>query len=134
MQGVQRWKDYSSNPDRGGYIIGHNWSILGLLSSFYGRCLCFPIIARRISGKNNPSLSGKLLGCDRLKRSVRVEVALDGDLLHVVVDAYFATASFIKPLMEKGIAVISRLRKNAVGWDDASEYSGRGRPRKRGKQ
>ena len=38
--------------------------------------------------------------------------------LRVVVDAYFATASFIKPLMEKGIAVILHLRKNAVGWDD----------------
>ena len=24
MHGVQRWKDYSSNPDRGGYIFGHN--------------------------------------------------------------------------------------------------------------
>jgi hypothetical protein len=30
--------------------------------------------------------------------------------------------------------VISRLRKNAVGWDDSTEYSGRGRPRKSGKQ
>ena len=46
-------------------------------------------------------------------------------------DSYFANASFIKPLMEKGIAVISRLRKDAVGWDDTPEYSGRGRPRKR---
>ena len=45
MPGVQRWKDYSSNPDRGGYIIGHNWSILVLLSPFSGRWLCFPIIA-----------------------------------------------------------------------------------------
>ena len=36
--------------------------------------------------------------------------------------------------MKKGIAVISRLRKNAVGWDDPPEYSGRGRPRKRGKK
>ncbi|MCW3129745.1 MAG: transposase [Methanophagales archaeon] len=62
----------------------------------------------------------------RLKRSVQP--------LRVVVDAYFATASFIKLLMEKGIAVILRLRKNTVGWDDAPEYSGRGRPRKKGKQ
>jgi len=31
-------------------------SILGLLSPFFGRWLCFPIIARLISDKNNPSL------------------------------------------------------------------------------
>ncbi len=54
--------------------------------------------------------------------------------LRVVADAYFANASFIKPLMEKGIAVISRLRKNAIGWDDPPKYTGRGRPRKRGKK
>lgn len=30
--------------------------------------------------------------------------------------------------------VISRMRKDAVSWDDPSEYSGRGRRRKYGKQ
>jgi len=34
IHGVQKWKDRSSNPDRGGYILGHNWSILGLLFPF----------------------------------------------------------------------------------------------------
>ena len=53
---ARRWKDYSSNPDRGGYIFGHYWSILGLLYPFSGRWLCFSIIARLISGKNNPLL------------------------------------------------------------------------------
>jgi len=142
MPGVQRWKDYSSNPDRGGYIIGHNWSILGLLSPFFGRWLCFPIIARLISGKNNPSLFVSTPKGLRPANFWDVTVSnvlyawelLGRRPLRVVVDAYFATANFIKPLMRKGIAVISRLRKNAVGWDDAPEYSGRGRPRKKGKQ
>ncbi len=51
----------------------------------------------------------------------------------MIADAYLANASFIKPLMEKELAKTSRLRKNAVGWDDSLEYLGRGRPRKRGK-
>ena len=38
--------------------------------------------------------------------------------LRVVVDAYFSKAPFINPLLEKGIHVVSRLRKDAVGWDD----------------
>lgn len=142
MQGVQRWKDYSSNPDRGGYIFGHNWSILGLLSPFFGRWLCFPIIARLIHGKKNPSLFVSTPEGLRPANFWDVTVSnvlyawqlLGRQPLRVVVDAYFATASFIKPLMEKEIAVISRLRKNAVGWDDPPEYSGRGRPRKKGKQ
>jgi hypothetical protein len=31
MPGVQNRKDHSGNSDRGGYIFGHHWSILGLL-------------------------------------------------------------------------------------------------------
>lgn len=142
MHGVQRWKDYSSNPDRGGYIFGHNWSILVLLSPFSGRWLCFPIMARLIPGQKKPSL---FISTPKGLRPANFwDVTVSNVLyawqllgrrpLRVVVDAYFATASFIKPLMEKGIAVISRLRKNAVGWDDPQKYSGRGRPRKRGKQ
>jgi len=52
----------------------------------------------------------------------------------VVVDAYFANASFINPLIEKGIHVVTRWRKDGVGWDDPGPYSGRGRPRKYGKE
>jgi len=141
MMGVQKWKDHSSNPDRGGYLFGHNWAILGLLTPFCGRWLCFPILARLIPGQKNPSqFVARPKG---LRQADFWDVTVSNVLytwelvesrsLRVVADAYFSTANFIKPLMEKGIAVISRLRKNAVGWDDPPEYSGRGRPRKRGK-
>ena len=126
MLGVQKWKDHSGNPDRGGYLFGHNWAILGLLSPFRGRWLCFPILARLIPGQKNPShfvsTPEGLRPADFWDVTVS-NVLYTWDLLgrlalRVVADAYFANASFIKPLMEKGIAVISRLRKNAVGWDD----------------
>ena len=55
-----------------------------------------------------------ILGCDGLKRPAFVGVMR---ALRVVADAYFANAQFIKPLKEKAIAVLSRLRKNAVGCD-----------------
>ena len=142
MMGVQKWKDHSSNPDRGGYLFGHNWAILGLLTPFRGRWLCFPILARLIPGKKNPSHF--VATPEGLRPADFWDVTVSNVLytwellgrraLRVVADAYFANASFIKPLMKKGIAVISRLRKNAVGWDDPPEYSGRGRPRKRGKK
>jgi DDE family transposase len=53
----------------------------------------------------------------------------------VVADAYFSKASFLNPLVAEGIMVLSRLRKDAVGWDDPAPVVGqrpRGRPRKRG--
>ena len=142
MLGVQKWKDHSGNPDRGGYLFGHNWAILGLLSPFRGRWLCFSILARLIPGQKNPaqfvSTPEGLRPADFWDVTVS-NVLYTWELrgrraLRVVADAYFANASFIKPLMEKGIAVISRLRKNAIGWDDPPKYPGRGRPRKRGKK
>jgi len=115
MLGVQKWKDHSSNSDRGEYIIGHNWSILGLLSPFSGRWFCFPIMARLIPGQKNPSHF--VSTPEGLRPANFWDVAVSNILyawellgqraLRVVVDSYFANASFIKPLMEKGIAVIS---------------------------
>ena len=56
--------------------------------------------------------------------------------LCVVADAYFSKASFLNPLVAEGLQVISRLRKDAVGWDDPAPVVGqrpRGRPRKKGR-
>jgi hypothetical protein len=55
--------------------------------------------------------------------------------LRVVADAYFSKAAFLNPLVAQGITVISRLRKDAVGWDDPDPVVGkrpRGRSRKKG--
>jgi hypothetical protein len=43
---------------------------------------------------------------------------LKGAALRVVVDAYFSKAPFVNPLLAKGIQVVSKLRHDAVGWDD----------------
>ena len=54
----------------------------------------------------------------------------------MVADAYFSKASFLNPLLAEGITVISRLRKDAVGWDAPVPVVGqcrRGRPRKQGR-
>ena len=94
----------------------HNWSILGLLFPFFGRWLCFPIMAWLIPGQKNPSHF--VSTPEGLRPANFWDVAVSNILsawellgqraLRVIVDGYFANVSFIKPLMEKGIAVISR--------------------------
>jgi hypothetical protein len=52
----------------------------------------------------------------------------------VVADAYFSKASFLNPLLAAGITVISRLRRDAVSWDNPAPVVGkrsRGRTRKK---
>jgi hypothetical protein len=61
--------------------------------------------------------------------------SLIGDMaVRLVADAQFASAVFINPMIQAKVHVITRWRNDGVGWDDPPAYSGRGRPRKRGKQ
>jgi hypothetical protein len=139
MIGIQKWKEHSSNPDRGEHIIGHHWAIAGLISRFNDRFLCWPIITRMISGKKNPShyvSTPKGLRPETFWDSVIAVAVQTKNLINIpmrlVVDAYFANASFINPLLSQGIHVITRWRKDGIGWDDPEPYCGRGRPRKHG--
>jgi len=142
MIGVQKWTERSGNADKGKSCIGHHWAIAGLISNLADRFLCFPILTMMLSGKKNPfcyvgdsdGLRPMTFWDTVLAMVFQTWQFLDEGALRVVADAYFANASFISPLMEKGIHVVTRWRKDGVGWDDPGPYSGRGRPRKYGKQ
>lgn len=129
MLGVQFWKDHSGNADRGERIRGHHWAILGLIahSSMWGCFVCLPLLMQLISGQLNPFMfivdpqgvaTLATFWDSVLPLVFQLHQYLNQAALRLVVDAYFAKAPFINPLVEKGIHVVSRLRKDAVGWDD----------------
>ena len=131
MPGIQFWKDHSGNADRGEHIRGHHWAILGLItfSQQWGRFLCLPLLMQLISGQLNPfafvvdqqGVAALATIWDRLLPLVfQLHLYLNQAALRMVVDAYFAKAPFINPLLERGIHLIGRLRRDAVGWDDPS--------------
>lgn len=131
MLGVQRWKDHSDNADRGDRIWGHHWAIVGLISfsQSWGRYLCFPLLMQLISGQLKPSLimvDPAGVAClatiwDSVHPLIyQLHHHLNQAPLRVVADAYFAKAPFVNPLLAKGINVVSKLRHDAVGWDDPS--------------
>jgi hypothetical protein len=131
MLGVQRWKEHSDNADRGERIRGHQWALLGLISfsQEWERYFCFPLLMQLISGQLNPSLfmvdPAGVATLATIWDSVhpliyQLHQHLNRAALRVVADAYFAKAPFVNPLLEKGIQVVSKLRHDAVGWDDPS--------------
>jgi hypothetical protein len=141
MLGVQKWHEHSGNPDRGGFVIAHHWALAGLIVKNLGQCLCFPILARLIPGQKQ---ARQFVGAEEgielttfwdtvLAMIWQIRLYLVDIPFRVVVDAYFSNASFLRPMIEEKIAVISRMAKNAVGFDDPI-YKGRGRPAKRGKK
>jgi hypothetical protein len=142
--GVQTWHDHSGNPARGESWVGHHWALIGLVSAWGPSYLCWPVLARLLPGQLNPL--GLVAGADGIQRLdcwlvvvalVRERQQSSGDRpLRVVADAYFSKAAFLNPLIAQGITVISRLRKDAVGWEDPAPVVGkrpRGRPRKKGR-
>jgi hypothetical protein len=144
MPGVQKWHDHSGDPARGESLVGHHWALIGLVSAWGVGYLCWPVLARLLPGQLNPL--GFVAGPEGVQRVDfwAVVVALVRELrqyvgtqpLRVVADAYFSQASFLNPLVAEGSMVISRLRKDAVGWDDPVPVVGkrpRGRPRKQGR-
>lgn len=131
MVGVQSWHDHSDNADRGERIRGHHWAIVGLISfsQQWGRYLCWPLLMQLISGQLNPALimvdPAGIATLASIWDSVhpllfQLHHLLNGAPLRVVADAYFGKAPFVNPLVQAGVHVISRLRHDAVGWDDPS--------------
>jgi len=142
MAGVQKWHDHSGNADRGGFIRGHHWGLIGLLICHAQQWTCLPLIARLIFGQKNPSWKGTESGiakanfwdqslalCFDLKRKVEQG-------LIVVADAYFSKAPFIKGLYEQGVILVSRMRNDTVGWEEVptEKKRRRGRPKTKGEK
>jgi DDE superfamily endonuclease len=125
MLGVQKWKDHSDNADRGAYLVGHHWTRVGLISAWGTRWLCWPLLMRLV-----PGLQGArqwLVGATvepmnfwdaAIAALWEVRRCLGEVAVRVVADAYYSKAPFLNGLRAHNIHVISRLRKDAVGWDD----------------
>jgi hypothetical protein len=142
MIGVQKWKQ---GDNENNYIIGHHWAIAGLIGRFANRFLCYPILARMISGYKNPShyvcssegIYPMTFWDTILAVILQTRQFLDNFNLRVVADAYFANSSFINLMIDEDIHVITRWRKDGIGWDDPTPNYGKrkkGRPRKYGIQ
>jgi len=140
MLGVQKWSKKSGESKQS--VIGHQWAILGLLRQSNGKWQCLPLLSRLISGKSQPSHfvvdpDGNATPMNFWDTTIAMVTQAASQIsaapLCVVADAYFAKAAFFNPLIQMGVGLLTRLRWDAVGWDDA-HYKGRGRPPKRGRK
>jgi len=143
MPGVQKWKDHSDNADRGAYLIGHHWNLVGLISQWESRWLCWPLVMRLVPGLKGARqwiVGGTVEPMSFWDAAIAAILELTRCLgeasIRVVADAYYSKAPFLNGLLARGIHVISRLRKDAVGWDDPEPRSPgtRGRKPRHGRQ
>lgn len=125
MLGVQKWKDHSDNADRGAYLVGHHWNLAGLISRWETRWLCWPLVMRLVPGRKGArqwiigdAIEPMSFWDAAIAAILEVTRCLGEAAVRVVADAYYSKAPFFNGLLTRGIDVISRLRKDAVGWDD----------------
>jgi hypothetical protein len=125
MPGVQKWQDHSDNADRGAYLIGHHWHLVGLSSQWESRWRCWPLVMRLVPGlkgarqwRVGDTIEPMRCWDAAIAALLEVTRCLGEASIRVVADAYYSTAPFLNGLLTRGIHVLSRLRKEAVGWDE----------------
>ena len=122
--GVQKWKDHSDNADRGAYLVGHHWNLVGLISAWGTRWRWWPLLMRLV-----PGLHGArqwLVGATVEPMSFwdaaiaalwEVRRGLGAAAVRGVADAYDAKAPLLNGRRAHHLHVLSRLRQEAVGGD-----------------
>jgi hypothetical protein len=125
MLGVQKWTDHSDNADRGAYLIGHHWHLGGLLSPWETRWLGWPLVMRLVPGCKGArqwlvgdAVAPMTFWDAAIAALGQVTRGLGEASVRVVADAFYSKAPFLNGRLAYGLSVISRLRKDAVGWDD----------------
>lgn len=136
MPGVKKLHQCSQNNSKPTYIQGHSFQVLAaLIRTAKGHVAAVPLASRIHEGVVwFPGDRRSLL--DKLAEMLLSLVAPISGRALLVADAYYASQTMIRPLLEKGHQVLTRVRKNAVAYQAApSAVPGRrGRPKKYGEK
>jgi hypothetical protein len=129
-------------PDGRKFVYGHIWVTLSAIARHksFGT-IGLPLLARMYIKARDIKDSGLSFLSKTQQAAELAEWAYNcckklGKTLWIVTDGGFTRASFLKPVITIGAAVITRLRKDAVLYDEVKHPARRkrGRPRKYGKR
>jgi hypothetical protein len=125
MVGVQTWKAPRDHADRGASLVGHPGHLAGRISPWGPRWRWWPLVLRCVPGLQGARQGS--VGATVETRSVweaALAAILEGTRCwgeapgRVGADASDSTAPLLNGWRARGSAVLSRLRTDAVGWDD----------------
>jgi hypothetical protein len=131
MPAVKKLHQSSDNNSTPNYIWGHSFQALGvLIRGPLGHLCCVPLTSRIQEGVVFSNRDRRTL----LDKFVQLFLSLAGELegaALLVVDAYYASRTVLRPLLAVGHHVVTRVRRNAVAYFpvEQPEKRRRGRPR-----
>jgi len=134
MPAVKRLHQESDSNTKPNFIMGHSCQAVAVLAGALSTVFAVPLAARIHEGVlfNNNDKRTLLDKMVLLINSLGITAPC-----YFVADAYYASRKIILPLIKLGIHLISRVRKNAVAYEQPTESDGkrrRGRPRVYGKK
>lgn len=133
MPGVKLLHQSSESNSKSEWIMGHSLQALSLLVQSSDRTVSVPLGCNIHEGvRSGPRDKNTLL--TKMSKMILDSEILKEDGAYFIADNYYCSGEFAKTLEEQGIFLISRVRKNAVAYEDPGPYSGAGRPRKYGKK
>ena len=134
MPAVKRLHQESESNTKRSFITGHSCQAVAVLAGALSTVFAVPLAARIHEGVlfNN---NDKRTLLDKMVLLINsLELTLP---CYFVADAYYASRKIILPLLKRGIHLISRVKKNAVAYEQPTESNGKkrqGRPRVYGKK
>jgi hypothetical protein len=136
MPAVKCLHQESENNTKGEFIMGHSFQSIGLLgTAATGQVAAIPLVSRICEGLRTSTARhrSQLVMLAEMFRSV---ARISGRSAILVADAYYATRTIIVPLRNAGHHLVSRVRRNAVGYKPAPipKTPKRGRPKKYGEK
>ena len=134
MPAVKLLHQESQSNSKAEYVMGHSIQQLSILASASSSCFfAVPLTARIHEGLVLSTLHKKTL-LDKMVTLV-ASLCLE-DPFYLVVDAYYASKKVVRPLVEQGNHIITRVKSNAVAFEKAPKpkKSKQGRPKLYGKK
>lgn len=134
MPAVKRLHQESDSNTKPNYIMGHSCQAIAILAGALSTVFAIPLVARIHEGVlfNNNDKRTLLDKMVLLINSLNISTPF-----YFVADAYYASKKIIRGLIDKGNYLISRVKRNAVAYEEPQIPTGskhRGRPRKYGKK
>ena len=134
MPAVKRLHQESEANTKPSYIMGHSCQAVAMLAGALGTIFAVPLAARIHEGVlfNNNDKRTLLDKMVLLINSLGLTAPF-----YFVADAYYATGKIVRGLLKTGSHLVSRVKKNAVAYEQPPKIEGtkpRGRPRKYGKK
>ena len=125
MPAVKKLHQASQNNSKASYIFGHSLQALGLLAQGAdGEVCCVPLTSRIHEGVVFSNRDRRTLLDKFVQLFDGVARVFDEPVL-LVVDAYYASRKVLRPALQAGHHVISRVKSNAVAY---FEFAGDGFP------